>query len=113
MAAVGLYGVLSYLVAAETGEIGIRMALGATTRGVTGSVVGRGLKLAIAGVALGVILALALANTIASMLYRVSPYDPLSFIAVPLALTAVAVLASLLPARRASRVDPMQALRAD
>ena len=113
LAAVGLYGVLTYVVAGQTREIGVRLALGATRRGVTRQFVRRGLLLAGMGVGLGVVMALAFANTLASMLYRVSPYDPVSFVIVPVLLLVVAAVASLLPALRASQIDPMEALRAD
>ncbi len=113
LAAIGLYGVLTYVVTGQTREIGVRLALGATRQGVTGQFVRRGLILAAAGVGLGVMLALAFASSLASMLYRVSPYDPVSFIVVPVLLLGVAGLASLMPALRASQIDPMEALRAD
>ena len=111
LSALGLYGVLSFLVAAETREIGVRIALGATAAEVTLQVVRSGIILAGGGVALGLGLALALTRGLATMLYRVSPYDPVSFVTVPVLLLGVAALASLIPARRASRVDPMEALR--
>lgn len=113
LAAVGLYGVLSFLVAARTREIGIRMALGSTRRGVLGTVLGNGVRLAAVGVVCGVGAALLATRWLAGMLYGISPYDPVSFVGVPLLLLAIAVVASLVPARRAARVDPLEALRAE
>jgi putative ABC transport system permease protein len=113
LAAVGLYGVLSYLVTQQTREIGVRLALGAAPRNVMRMVIGRGLALAAAGVAIGVVLALALARLIAGLLYSISPADPLTFAAVTIGLVGIVALASYLPARRAMRVDPIVALRAE
>jgi predicted permease len=113
LASVGLYGVLSFLVAARTREIGIRMALGSTTRDVLTTVLGSGLRLATVGVVFGVVAALFTVRWIAGMLYGISPYDPISFVGVPVLLLGIAAIASLMPARRASRVDPLEALRAD
>jgi putative ABC transport system permease protein len=111
LAAVGIYGVLSYAVARRTGEVGLRMALGASRRDVLGLVVGEGLKLTGAGIALGLLAAIGLTRIMAALLFEVSPTDPLTFAAVALVLGAVAVLASYLPAQRATRVDPLVALR--
>jgi putative ABC transport system permease protein len=102
---------MSYLVAQRTREIGIRMALGAPRRGVIRLVVGHGMKLALAGVALGLAGALALTRLMSSLLFDMSPTDPLTFAAVSLILAAVSLVATYVPARRASRVDPMLALR--
>ncbi len=113
LAAIGLYGVLSYLVSQQTREIGVRVALGATAGGVISHILGRGLALAGTGVVVGLAIALALARVISTMLYGVSPTDPLTFIAVPLLLLAIATLACYVPARRATRVDPLTALRAE
>ena len=111
LAAIGLYGVMSYSVNQRTREIGIRMALGAGQRDVRGMIVRQGLWLAVGGVAVGLAAALALARLVTNLLFGVSGADPVTFVAVPLVLLAVAVAATLLPALRASRVDPVEALR--
>ena len=111
LAGVGLYGLMSYLAGSRTHEIGIRMALGAERRDVLLLVVGQGLKLAFVGVAIGILGALALTRFLSSLLYGVSPVDPLTFIGVSLVLTAVTFAACYIPARRAAKVDPMVALR--
>ncbi len=113
LASVGLYGVVAYAVAQRTRELGVRMALGATRRHVLGLVLGQGARLTLIGVAIGTIGALALSRVVASLLYGIGPTDPVSFLAVPAVLAAVAVLASYAPARRAMRVDPLVAMRAE
>jgi ABC-type antimicrobial peptide transport system permease subunit len=111
LAGIGLYGLLSYRVASRTGEIGIRMALGAQRKDVLWLVVREGLLLVIAGIALGVPLTLAVTRYLRGMLFGLSPQDPTALMAAVFLLVSVATLASLLPARRASRLDPMLALR--
>jgi putative ABC transport system permease protein len=111
LAAVGIYGVMSYAVAQRTQEIGIRMALGAGQESILQMVMRNGATLALAGVAIGLAAAFLLARLISSLLFQTSASDPPTFSLVPLLLLAVALLASYLPARRAARVDPMVALR--
>jgi putative ABC transport system permease protein len=111
MASVGIYGVVSYVTSQRTHEMGIRMALGAERKTVMMMVVGQGLKLALMGVAVGIVGALVLSRFLTSLLYGVKPTDPLTFTAVSLVLIAVALLACYIPARRASKIDPMVALR--
>jgi predicted permease len=113
LAVVGIYGVMAYTVQQRTREIGIRIALGATGQRVVGMVVGRGLVLAALGVALGTAGAYALTRVLSSLLFGVSARDPMTFAAVATLLAAVAVVASWLPARRAARVDPLSAMRAE
>jgi putative ABC transport system permease protein len=111
LSSVGIYGVLSYSVSRRVREIGIRMALGAGRREVMKLVVGEGMATALIGIAAGLASALALTRLLASMLYGVRPTDPLTFLASALLLAAVSLLASYIPARRATQVDPMVALR--
>ncbi len=111
LAAVGIYGVIAYAVSQRTREIGIRIALGARGRHIFGMVVGRGMLLSLIGVGVGVAASLALTHSLSSLLYGVSSTDPATFAAVVILLTAVALLACSIPARRATRVDPMDALR--
>jgi ABC-type antimicrobial peptide transport system permease subunit len=113
LAALGLYGVISYLVAQRTREIGIRMALGACTADLLRLVMGRGAALAGIGTAAGLVAAFALTRLIQGMLYGISPTDPVAFASVALLLGAVTMLATYLPARRAARVQPMASLRAE
>jgi putative ABC transport system permease protein len=111
LAAVGLYGVLAYMVAERTREIGVRIALGARRRTVQGLVVRQGLAMALAGVAAGLLGALALGRVLAGALFGIEPLDPPTFLAIPALLLLVTLLSSWLPARRATRVSPMAALR--
>jgi putative ABC transport system permease protein len=111
LAAVGIYGVMSYSVTQRTSEIGIRVALGAQPSDVFRIVVGEGLRLALLGVAVGLVAALVLTRVLQSFLYGISTSDPLTFTGVALLLTLVGVAASFFPARRATRVDPIVALR--
>lgn len=111
MASIGIYGVMNYLVIQRTREFGIRLSVGATQRDVLRLVLGRAAVLIGSGLGLGLAGAVVLARLIASLLYSVRPLDPLTFAAVPLLLSAVALTASYIPARRATRVDPMIALR--
>ena len=111
LSSVGIYGVLSYVVAQRTRQIGIRMALGATPAQVMREVLWYGVRLTTVGLALGLAGAVAGTRVLSSLLYGIKPLDPLTFIAVPLLLAVVAVAASYIPARRATQVDPMVALR--
>ena len=113
LAAVGIYGVLTYAVSQRTQEIGVRMALGARGTDVVRMMVGKGMLLVGAGAALGTGAALLLSRVLESRLYGISATDPLAFIAALGFFATVALLASYLPARRASRVDPMVALRTE
>jgi putative ABC transport system permease protein len=113
LAAVGLYGVLSYAVAARTHELGIRLALGAQSRDVLRLVFGQGLKLISIGLPIGLAGAFALTRLLGALVYGVSPRDPLTFLAAALLLATVAMIACYLPARRATKVDPMIALRSE
>jgi len=111
LAAVGIFGVISYSVAQRTQELGIRRALGAGTGSVMGLVLGQGMGLTAIGVAIGLAGAFALARLLQSLLFSITPADAVTYVAVGLVLSTVAFVASYLPARRAAKVDPMVALR--
>jgi predicted permease len=111
LAAIGIYGVVAYFVSHGTRELGIRMALGASPRGIRALVVRQALVIAGAGVAIGLTGAMAIARLLRSLLFGIGATDPLTFTAIPLLLGLVALVASYLPARRAARIDPMLALR--
>ncbi|HZP07131.1 MAG TPA: FtsX-like permease family protein [Terracidiphilus sp.] len=113
LASLGIYGVISYSVTRQTQEIGIRMALGATQARVLLDVIGKTLRLALAGIAIGVIASFAIARLIASLLFQTAPTDPLTFAAMVVLLAGVALLAGYLPARRAAKINPMVTLRAN
>jgi putative ABC transport system permease protein len=113
LAAIGLYGVLSYIVGQRTREVGIRMALGATGDSVRNLIIGQGLKLAVFGLVLGLLGAISLARLLGSVVYGVSAYDPLSLAAVSLLIIGIGVFSSWFPARRATRVNPLTALRTE
>jgi putative ABC transport system permease protein len=113
LAAIGIYGVMSYLVSLRTQEIGIRMALGARMNQVLGLVMGHALRLILGGLAAGAALALGLTRYLSSLLYGVTANDALTLCSVAVLMAAVALFASYFPARRASRVDPLTALRCE
>jgi ABC-type antimicrobial peptide transport system permease subunit len=111
LAVVGLYGVKSYLVSQRTREIGIRMALGARSSDVLGMVLREGASLALVGVTIGILLAALLGRVLSGVLYDVQPLDPVVFVSAPIALVIAALIATLIPARRATRVTPLTALK--
>jgi ABC-type antimicrobial peptide transport system permease subunit len=113
LGAVGIYGVMAYLVSQRTQEMGVRIALGASAGSVLGLVVRRGPAMAATGAVIGVGAAVWATKPLASLLYGVSPTDPVAYVSVPLAFLVVAVLASYFPARRATRIDPITTLRGD
>ena len=111
LAAIGWYAVMSYSVSQNTRELGVRMALGAAVGDVLRLVISRGLRLTIAGIAIGAIAAFALTRLMGNLLYKVSPRDPIAYGFALLILLGMALLACFLPARRATRIDPVRALR--
>ncbi|HSG81201.1 MAG TPA: FtsX-like permease family protein [Gemmatimonadota bacterium] len=113
LSAIGVYGVVAFAVANRTREIGIRMALGATRPEVLATVLRDAMRLAIPGLLVGGVLAVGTAVAMRSILLGLSPLDPISFCATACALLAVVLMASLVPARRASSIDPMEALRGE
>jgi ABC-type antimicrobial peptide transport system permease subunit len=113
LGAVGLYGVLSYVVAQRTREIGVRMALGATAAAVRRQVVSQGARVVMAGVSIGIVAALVSTRLLGTLLYDVKAVDAKIFVAMALTMLGMGVLASYMPARRASNVDPIEALRSD
>jgi putative ABC transport system permease protein len=113
LASVGIYGVISYNVTQRTGEIGVRLALGARRVDVIGLVVGQAMAMAVAGVAVGVLLALWSGKTLSSMLFGVGPRDPLVLGMVSVFLLAIALAAALAPALRAAQIDPVSAIRGE
>ena len=113
LSAIGIYGVVSYAVSRRTRELGIRMSLGATARDVVVMAVGGGMRLVAVGGAIGVVLAGGVTWALARFLYGISSTDVLTFVVIPVLLTGVALLAAFVPARRASAVDPVRALRSE
>jgi putative ABC transport system permease protein len=113
LGAIGIYSVMTYLVSQRTQEMGIRIALGASVGGVIGLVVGRAARLAALGAGLGILGALVATRWLGGLLYGVSATDPLTFVIVPVGFLAIAILASYVPAHRATRIDPVRALRAE
>jgi putative ABC transport system permease protein len=113
LSAIGIYGVVAYAVTERTHEIGVRVALGARPRDVVAMVLRQGVAMIVAGTAVGVAAALAATRVIASLLFGVGAGDPATFIAIPVLLAAVSLAACYIPARRATRVDPLAALRSE
>jgi ABC-type antimicrobial peptide transport system permease subunit len=111
MAMVGLYGVIAFMATQRTREIGVRMALGAKRVDILQLILSEGIRLIMIGVAMGLVAALALSRVLKSLLFSVSPHDPISYVAVTVLLAFVALLAILVPARAAMKVEPMSALR--
>ncbi len=113
LASIGIYGVLSYIVGQRTREVGIRMALGAQRGDVVRAVLRDGAAMTLPGIGIGVVVALALTRLMSSMLFGVKPTDVVTFVSVAGILCAIALLACYMPARRAAKLDPMQALRSE
>jgi ABC-type antimicrobial peptide transport system permease subunit len=111
LACIGLYGTVAYTVAQRTGEIGIRMALGAARETITRMILGETLRVVIGGIAVGVPATLLITRVLRSQLYHLSPYDSATIIAAVIALACISLTAALLPARKASKIDPLTALR--
>jgi putative ABC transport system permease protein len=111
LSAIGLYGVMAYLVTQRQAEIGIRLALGGGPRDVARLVIGDGMRMALAGIALGTVVSLALARVLEGLLYGIEPTDPVTYAVIGATLAIVALAASALPARRATKADPASALR--
>jgi putative ABC transport system permease protein len=113
LAAIGIYGAVAYTVEQRTGEIGVRMALGAQTRDVLRLIVNQGMRPVVIGLAIGIVSAFAIGRLLTSQLYEVSAHNPVLLAASTVLLAAIALIACLVPARRAAHVDPIQALRAE
>ena len=113
LACIGLFGVVSFSVAQRTREVGIRLSMGAQSQGIVGTLMSRGMRLVLVGGIVGLGLAALASRLLSTFLFGVDPLDPVTFVGVPIVLGAVACLAAYLPAYRASRIDPVRALRGD
>jgi ABC-type antimicrobial peptide transport system permease subunit len=113
LAAIGIYGLVSYWVTQRTFEIGVRVAMGATRQCIVSMILAQGLRVALYGIGVGVVAALAVTRLLASLLYGVAATDPLTFVAVTALILGVAITATAFPAWRASRIDPVTSLRVD